>query len=263
MPQKSEPPVHQAAPATPAEYKFHILLGLYVGFWGLLQSITVKLVPLDLSAIGLGLLAFSYGSFAHAFTFPLTDAVAEVWGAKRARRMVYLGTAVYIIATVSIYIGTLLPPAEGWPHNDAYRNLFLAAPRIVLASIVATLFAQLWDIFVFEWIKRRTGQRFLWLRNNVSTLGSQLFDTTIFYTIGFYGIIPNEMWPALIIGTYLLKILVALIDTPIVYFIVPAHMAQGSKLVASVHSAKNSASKYSAACRANSVSAWRTVPAFP
>ena len=125
----------------PPEYKYCILLGLYVGFWGILQSITVKLVPLDLSYLGLGMLAFSYGSFAHAFTFPCTDAVAEVWGPKRARLMVYLGAAVYIIATFLIYIATLLPAAEGWPHNDAYVTLFSAAPRIVAGSIVATLFA--------------------------------------------------------------------------------------------------------------------------
>jgi uncharacterized PurR-regulated membrane protein YhhQ (DUF165 family) len=64
----------------PKERKFLILFGLYVGFWGMLQGLTVKLVPLDLSWLGLGVLAFSYGSFVHAFTFPCTDAVAEVWG---------------------------------------------------------------------------------------------------------------------------------------------------------------------------------------
>jgi len=204
----------------PEEYKFYILLGLYVGFWGILQSITVKLVPLDMSYVGLGMLAFSYGSFAHAFTFPCTDAVAEVWGAKRARLMVYLGVAVYVIATILIYIATLLPPADGWPHNEAYVSLFSAAPRIVLGSIIATVFAQLWDIFVFEWVKKKTGERYLWLRNNISTLGSQFFDTIIFYSIAFYGIIPNEVLPKVIIGSYLLKVLVALIDTPVVYLVV-------------------------------------------
>lgn len=204
----------------PCEYKYYILLGLYVGFWGILQSITVKLVPLDLSCIGLGVLAFSYGSFAHAFTFPCTDAVAEVWGSKRARLMVYLGVVVYIIATVLIYIATLLPAAEGWQNNDAYITLFSAAPRIVAGSIIATLFAQLWDIYVFEWVKKKTGDRMLWLRNNVSTWGSQFFDTIIFYTIGFYGVIPNSVLQKVIIGSYLLKLLVALLDTPVVYLVV-------------------------------------------
>lgn len=204
----------------PSEYKYYILLGLYVGFWGILQSITVKLVPLDLSYLGLGMLAFSYGSFAHAFTFPCTDAVAEVWGPKRARLMVYLGAAVYIIATFLIYIATLLPAAEGWPHNDAYVTLFSAAPRIVVGSIVATLFAQLWDIYVFEWVKKKTGEKMLWLRNNISTWGSQFFDTIIFYSIGFYGVIPNSVLSKVIIGSYLLKLLVALFDTPVVYLVV-------------------------------------------
>ena len=76
-------------PDDPKERKYLVLFGLYVGFWGMLQCLTVKLVPLDLTWLGLGTLAFSYGSFAHAFTFPCTDAAAEIWGAKRARMMVY------------------------------------------------------------------------------------------------------------------------------------------------------------------------------
>lgn len=209
-----------SASKQPEERKFYILLGLYVGFWGILQSITVKLVPLDLSYIGLGMLAFSYGSFAHAFTFPCTDAVAEVWGAKRARLMVYLGVTVYVLSTILIYIATIIPSAEGWPHEAAYNALFAGAPRIVLGSIIATVFAQLWDIFVFEWVKKKTGERYLWLRNNVSTLGSQCFDTVIFYSIAFYGIIPNHILIQVILGSYLLKVLVAIIDTPVVYLVV-------------------------------------------
>ena len=207
--------------AAPLEYKYYILLGLYVGFWGILQSITVKLVPLDLSYLGIGMLAFSYGSFAHAFTFPCTDAVAEVWGPKRARLMVYLGVVVYIIATILIYIATLLPAPEGWSdNNDAYVTVFSAAPRIVAGSVVATLSAQLWDIYVFEWIKKKTGEQMLWLRNNISTWGSQFFDTIIFYSIGFYGVLPNAVLSKVIIGSYLLKLLVALLDTPVVYLVV-------------------------------------------
>jgi queuosine precursor transporter len=136
------------------EHKFLILFGFYVGFWGMLQGLTVKLVPLDLSWFGLGVLAFSYGSFAHAFTFPCTDAVAEIWGAKRARFMVYMGTVVYVVCTALLFIGVGLPPAEGWPHNEAYGALFSGAPRIVLGSLLATVSAQLWDVYVFEWVKK-------------------------------------------------------------------------------------------------------------
>ncbi|MBC2605438.1 queuosine precursor transporter [Pelagicoccus albus] len=202
------------------ETKYLILFGFYVGFWGMLQSLTVKLVPLDLSSLGLGVLAFSYGSFVHALTFPCTDAVAEVWGAKRARLMVYMGTVVYIFCTVMLVIGVNLAPAEGWAHNEAYRAIFQGAPRIVAGSLVATIVAQLWDIYVFEWVKKKTGPKHLWLRNNLSTFGSQFLDTCIFYLVGFYGIIPTEILPGIILGSYLMKLLVAVIDTPIVYVIV-------------------------------------------
>lgn len=202
------------------ETKYLILFGFYVGFWGMLQSLTVKLVPLDLSGIGLGVLAFSYGSFVHAMTFPCTDAVAEVWGAKRARFMVYMGTVVYLFCTLMLVIGVNLSPADGWENNEAYRAIFEGAPRIVAGSLVATVVAQLWDIYVFEWVKSKTGEKYLWLRNNVSTFGSQLLDTSIFYIVAFYGIIPNEVLPSVILGTYILKVGVAFIDTPLVYVIV-------------------------------------------
>ena len=202
------------------EHKYILLLGLYVGFWGVLPSLAVKLVSLDLSYLGMGLLAFSYGSFIHAFTFPCTDAVAEVWGAKRARNMVYIGMMVYLLSTFALYLGTLLPPAQGWENNDAYVTLFSMGPRIFLASLISTVFAQLWDIYVFELVKKLTGERFLWVRNCSSTLVSQLFDTSIFYCVAFYAVVPNEVLVGMIFGAYLLKILVAIIDTPMVYLVV-------------------------------------------
>ena len=68
----------------------------------------------------------------------------------------------------------------------------------------------------------------LWLRNNISTWGSQFFDTIIFYSIGFYGVIPNSVLSKVIIGSYLLKLLVALFDTPIVYLVV--YWIKGNKI---------------------------------
>jgi hypothetical protein len=200
--------------------KYHILLGVYVGAWGIVPALTPKLVPLDLSFLGLNVLALSYGAFMHAITFPCTDVVAEVWGAARARLMVYVGVAMYVLAIAALYIGTLLPPAPGWEHNEAFGSLFGMVGRMVIASLLATAAAQLFDILIFERIKKATGTRFLWLRNNLSTALSQMMDTAIFYSIAFYGIIPNNVLPLLILGTYLLKVVIAAIDTPIVYLLV-------------------------------------------
>lgn len=117
-----------------APEKFAILVGAYVGAWGIVAGLTPKLVPLDLNFVGLGLLAFSFGSFLHAVTFPITDAVAEVWGPKRARFLVYLGVTVYAVASLLYLAAVIAPPAPDWPHNEAYRAIFSQAGRLLLAS---------------------------------------------------------------------------------------------------------------------------------
>ncbi|KGE05012.1 putative preQ0 transporter [Pseudohaliea rubra DSM 19751] len=213
-------PVPAVGASASAETKYHILVGVYVGAWGLVPGLTPKLIPLDLEWGGLGVLAVSFGAFVHAITFPCTDAVAEVWGPARARLMVYVGFAVYAMAIAFYMVGAALPPAPGWPLNDAYVSIFSQAERMIIASLAATGVAQLLDIFLFEQVRRLTGPRWLWLRNNVSTAISQLADTTIFYSIAFYGVIPNEQLPLIVFGTYLVKLVITVVDTPVVYLVV-------------------------------------------
>jgi len=209
----------QRAPAS-AETKYHILVGVYVGAWGLVPGLTPKLIPLDLGWSGLGVLAVSFGAFVHAITFPCTDAVAEVWGTARARLMVYVGFSIYAVAIAFYMLGAALPPAPGWPLNEAYVSIFSQAERMIVASLAATGVAQLLDIFLFERVRRLTGPRWLWLRNNVSTAISQFFDTAIFYSIAFYGVIPNDQLPLIVLGTYLVKLVITVVDTPVVYLVV-------------------------------------------
>lgn len=203
-----------------AETKYCILVGIYVGAWGIVPGLTPKLIALDLDWLGVGVLAFSFGAFMHAITFPCTDAVAEVWGAKRARLMVYIGMAMYAVAITFLVLGTTLTPAPGWNHNDAYLALYTHADRMILGSLCATVSAQLLDIFIFERIKKMTGERWLWLRNNLSTACSQFIDTLIFYSIAFYGVVPTEQLPILVLGTYIVKLLITIGDTPVVYLLV-------------------------------------------
>ncbi|MBO6556169.1 MAG: queuosine precursor transporter [Pseudomonadales bacterium] len=203
-----------------SETKYHILLGIYVGAWGIVPGLTPKLIPLNLDWTGIGILAFSFGAFMHAITFPCTDTVAEVWGSARARLMVYLGSSMYGVAILFYMVGTRLPAAPGWELNDAYVAIFSLAERMIIASVCATVVAQLLDIYVFEKIKRATGEKWLWLRNNGSTAISQFVDTAIFYSIAFYGVIPNDQLPLLVFGTYLVKLVITVVDTPIVYLLV-------------------------------------------
>ncbi len=209
-----------ASPKVYSETWFHILLGAYVGAWGLVSGLTPKLVPLDLSWLGMGMLSFSYGVFIHAITFPCADTVTEIWGAGRARLMVYIGVAMYCVSIVFYIIGTKLPPAPGWELNDAYVSIFSSASRMIVGSVTATIFAQLLDILVFVRVKRMTGQKGLWIRNNLSTMVAQFADASIFYSIAFYGVIPTSEIPKLVFGTYLVKVLLSIVGTPVVYLMV-------------------------------------------
>lgn len=202
------------------DFWFHVLLGAYVGAWGLVSGLTPKLVPLDLSWLGLGMLSFSYGVFIHAITFPCADVVTEVWGPARARLMVYIGVVMYCTSILFYLVGTRLPPAPGWQLNDAYVSIFSSADRMIIGSVTATLFAQLLDILVFVRVKRMTGQKGLWIRNNASTMVAQFADAAIFYSIAFYGVIPTSEIPVLVLGTYLVKVLLSILGTPVVYLLV-------------------------------------------
>ncbi len=204
-----------------SEKKFYLLLSIYAGVWGMLPMLTIKLIPLDLSWLGLGVISFSYGALTHAITFPCTDAVCEVWGAQRARLMVYFGFLNYLIATGMVFVATLLPASPFWAaQNEGYVQLFSLAPRLVMASTVASIVSQLADVYLFQKIKEFTGEKHLWVRNNGGILISQFLDTAIFYSIAFYGVLPNSELPKLVIGTFLVKISLAPIVTPIVYLTV-------------------------------------------
>ncbi len=205
----------------PLESRFVVLACAYMASWGMMQMFVVKQVPLDLTLIGLGVTSFVFSEFLFAMTFPITDVVSEVWDAKRARQVVYGGVVVNFFVMLALSLAMMLPAPDYWePQDQAYDLLFEAIPRIWLASITAITVSQLLDIYVFRLIRQATGGGMLWLRNNGSTLVSQAVDTVIFYGIAFYGAIPNEAFISLLIGNYLIKIALSLLDTPFVYLLV-------------------------------------------
>ena len=109
----------------------------------------------------------------------------------------------------------LLPAANDRGFADVFSPQF----RIVAASIIAYLISQHHDVWAFWRIREATKGRFLWLRNNVSTIVSQLIDSSIFLTLGLYGVIihtPGELFTT-IMSMWLAKVVIALADTPFVY----------------------------------------------
>lgn len=157
------------------------------------------------------------GNITYGSIFLATDLLCEHYSKRDGRRAVFLGFFAAIFYLITSQFVRLLNPAESDLVNSEMKEIFSFAPRIVLASLAAYLVSQTHDIWFFHFLKEKTKGKMLWFRNNVSTWVSQLIDSIIFSIIAFLGIFPINMVLEIIISTYLVKVLVAAIDTPFIY----------------------------------------------
>lgn len=157
---------------------------------------------------------------AYPITFLCTDVISEIWGREEARRTVHLGFAVQIFSLILIYIAIYLPPAEYMlEFQSSFAETLGTSARFVLASLVAYGVAQTLDVHLFHWLRGRFEPK--WMRNNGSTMVSQLVDTVIFISIGFWGVVPNLGW--MMVSQYVVKWVFALADTPVFYYLTRDH----------------------------------------
>ncbi|MBW2559574.1 MAG: queuosine precursor transporter [Deltaproteobacteria bacterium] len=156
----------------------------------------------------------------YPLTFLFTDVVAEVEGKRSAGALIMTGFYLSLFMVVVILAGKLLPPAEFWKHQEAYNIILGSTPRIVLASMVAYLISQNHDIWAFHWLREKTAGRHLWLRNNLSTIVSQMIDSVLFIGIAFWGTVPPATIGMMILSQYIVKVGIALLDTPLCYLLV-------------------------------------------
>jgi len=193
-----------------------VLVALAMVFGSLLLMANILATKL----ISLGGWIIPGGFIVYPLTFLLTDIINEVYGRQTASKVVWLGFMVNVLAVLFIWIGGLLPAPDFWGGEAAYDMILGATPRIVAASMAAYLLSQHSDVFAFHFWRKQTRGRHLWFRNNASTMMSQTIDTLIFITIAFYGTVPaNVLWN-MIVTQYVVKLIVAAIDTPLLYILV-------------------------------------------
>jgi uncharacterized integral membrane protein (TIGR00697 family) len=161
----------------------------------------------------------------YPLTFLITDVVSEIYGAKRASFMVIGGFAMSMVLLFFAQVGIALPVADVYPLQREYENIFGPIWRLLFASMAAYLLAQLIDVQLFHMWKRLSRGKHLWLRNNGSTIISQLVDSL---TVNFIFLYDN---PAVFTGdagdilrislsVYVLKVVIAMLDTPLFYLAV-------------------------------------------
>ena len=177
-------------------------------------------------------LALTAGIVTYPITFLVTDITSEIFGKKKASLLVLCGFFCSLLSLLIITIVINLKPSEVWlsgsPYNslskmeEAFNSVFALPGILITASMAAYLVAQLVDIRVFHLVKRITNSKYLWLRNNISTMCSQLIDTIIVNSIflGFGMKLDAIIIGQIILCNYIVKIIFAAIDTPLVYMAV-------------------------------------------
>jgi len=188
-------------------YPIAIMAGLVV----IANVLAVKIVSFGPFTVPAGVIAFS-------MTFLITDILSEKWGKKAARRAVWAGFYTNLIFVLSLFIAIYWKPAPfAVEFADKFKEVLSLAPRIAVASFIAYLISQHHDVWSFHFWKRITKGRHLWLRNNASTVVSQFLDSAIFAFLAFYGVMP--VWP-LILGLWVVKVIIAALDTPFMYGVI-------------------------------------------
>lgn len=164
-------------------------------------------------------LSTTAGNTLYAATFLVTDILSEKYGKKDAAKAVSYGITVTILWIIGTQLTLLFIPNGNDYINDSLKVVFGLVPRIAIASLIGYAVSQSVDVFLYHkiWSKTGNNKSGLWIRNNFSTLTSQLLDTVIFTILAFWGTYPVPVFLSILLTTYFFKAVVALADTPFIY----------------------------------------------
>lgn len=209
-----------------------VLAALFITALVTAQLLAVKILafgfPTDLPVVG-GAITVPAGVLAYAITFVATDCYAELYGRRPAQVLVNTGFGMILVMLALLWLAVLAPGSSAGVDPELFAQVLAPSTNVVLGGLLAYLVSQNWDVFVFHRLREYTDGRLLWVRNVGSTASSQAIDTVVFILVAFFAapsmlgigtaLPPGELL-GLIVGQYLVKLLIALADTPVVYAIV-------------------------------------------
>lgn len=180
-----------------------------------------KLISITLLGVGF---TTTVGMIPFPVTFLLTDLINEFYGQRAARFVTFVALGMALLAYAIVFVSAAVPIADmtkqpGWTgvREACFQNVFVGSLRMLTASLVAFVVAQLADIAIFSALKRWSGSRLLWLRATGSTAASQLIDTVAITLVAWSGMMPMAEILRIIISAYTLKLVIAVALTPLVY----------------------------------------------
>jgi len=164
----------------------------------------------------------SVGILPYPITFLVTDLISEIYGKKKANQVVITGIFASAFSLLIVMASDGVPATEWSPiGDDIFHKVFGLSALAVFASAMAYLVAQFVDIRIYHFWKVKTKGRHLWLRNNFSTITSQFLDTfSVLFLLCSFGVIDWSLFAVLLLNGFLFKLIVALLDTPVLYVFV-------------------------------------------
>jgi uncharacterized integral membrane protein (TIGR00697 family) len=203
-----------------AEILFLVLSALFVA-----ALITANLIFQKFfrwNPFGLWEFELSAGIIPYPITFLVTDIISEIYGRKMANRVVIAGLFASLFMLLIIVVASAAPATDFSPVSNAeFDTVFGFTFVAVAASLVAYLLAQFLDVQIFHFWKRKTKGKHLWFRNNASTFSSQLVDTfTVLLLLCTFEVIEWELFGLLLLNGYMFKVMIAILDTPVIYLVV-------------------------------------------
>lgn len=217
-------------PAPRSEQAYAVLVAAFSVVLVLTNVVGVKLFTFDYFGLLDEPITLTSGIVTYPLTFLFTDVVSELYGKKRADFMVILGFFLSLLMLGIVALVTGLPGSEVWVNRDlgftdvegmqtAFETVFTLPGVLVAASMTAYLTAQLLDNRLFHFWRKVTKGKYLWLRNNGSTVISQFIDTIIVNSIFLgwgMGLSAEVVW-SIILANYVCKVCLAALDTPMIY----------------------------------------------
>ena len=199
---------------TPITLKFYdLILGLFVAVLLISNTVSTKILRL-------GPFTFDGGTILFPLAYIFGDILTEVYGFKRARKVIWIGFFATLLMAITYMVVGFLPSATDWTFQESYMNILGIVPRIVLASLVAYIAGEFSNSYILAKIKIAMKGKMLWVRTISSTLVGEGIDTTIFVLIAFLGVLPNSLLVAIIISNYVFKVGIEVLMTPVTYIVV-------------------------------------------
>jgi queuosine precursor transporter len=163
---------------------------------------------------------FDGGTLLFPLSYIFGDILTEVYGYKKARRVIWTGFFAAGLMGLVLMIVTKLPAAADWPFQDDFQNILGMTPRIIIASLVAFFAGSFSNSYILAKLKVVTKGKFLWIRTIGSTIVGEGIDTVLFILIAFLGVLPTSLLIAVFISNYVFKTGMEVVLTPVTYRIV-------------------------------------------